>query len=90
VDEACSKRIGELVTGKGGVFLEAPVSGSKKPAIDGQLIFLCGGDEALYSRCLPAFEIMGKKSFFFGATGLGARMKLVVNMVSRGSSSPNP
>uniref|UniRef100_A0A6U1E969 6-phosphogluconate dehydrogenase NADP-binding domain-containing protein n=2 Tax=Eukaryota TaxID=2759 RepID=A0A6U1E969_9CHLO len=81
VDEACSKRICELVTGKGGVFLEAPVSGSKKPAIDGQLIFLCGGDEALYNRCLPAFEIMGKKSFFFGATGLGARMKLVVNMI---------
>eukprot|EP00873_Tetraselmis_striata_P006911 jgi/Tetstr1/427175/TSEL_017363.t1 len=81
VDEATSKRVGELVTGKGGVFLEAPVSGSKKPAIDAQLIFLCAGDEALYKRAMPALDIMGKKSFFFGATGMGARMKLVVNMV---------
>lgn len=81
VDEATSTRIGELVTGKGGIFLEAPVSGSKKPAIDGQLIFLCAGDEGLYKRSLPAFDIMGKKSFFFGPTGMGARMKLVVNMV---------
>ena len=61
MDEATSKRIAELVTSKGGVFLEAPVSGSKKPAIDGALIFLCGGDAELYARCQPAFDIMGKK-----------------------------
>ena len=36
------------------------MSGSKKPAIDGQLIFLCGGDEALYKECEGAFGIMGK------------------------------
>jgi len=81
VDEATSKKIGELIVSKGGIFLEAPVSGSKKPAIDGQLIFLCGGDEGLYSRCKPAFDIMGKKAFLFGEVGTGARMKLVVNMI---------
>ena len=31
--------------------------------------------------CLPAFEKMGKKSFYLGAVGAGAEMKLVVNMV---------
>lgn len=40
--------------------MQAPVSGSKKPAIDGQLIFLCGGDDTLYKECESAFDIMGK------------------------------
>lgn len=29
----------------------------------------------------PAFGVMGKKSFYLGATGAAARMKLVVNMI---------
>jgi hypothetical protein len=34
---------------KGGAFLEAPVSGSKKPAEDGQLVILAAGDKVVYS-----------------------------------------
>mmetsp|Transcript_48764 Transcript_48764/g.93280 ORF Transcript_48764/g.93280 Transcript_48764/m.93280 type:complete len:120 (-) Transcript_48764:266-625(-) len=37
VDAATSAKISEGITGKGARFLEAPVSGSKKPAIDGEL-----------------------------------------------------
>lgn len=33
------------MTAKGGVFLEAPVSGSKQPAETGQLIILSAGDK---------------------------------------------
>jgi len=33
VDAETSRKIGAAVTAKGGRFLEAPVSGSKKPAI---------------------------------------------------------
>ena len=65
----------------GGVFLEAPVSGSKGPAEAGQLIFLCGGDAALYARVRPELGVMGKADFHYGATGAGTKMKLVVNMV---------
>lgn len=60
VDEATSRKIRDMVTGAGGRFLEAPVSGSKKPAIDGQLIFLTGGDKGLFDECSEAFDIMGK------------------------------
>jgi len=81
VDEATSQRIAEAVAAKGGRFLEAPVSGSKKPAIDGTLIILAAGDRALYDKALPALDIMGKKSLFLGDVGSGARMKLVVNMI---------
>jgi len=37
--------------------------------------------QALYDEALPAFDIMGKKSFFLGEVGNGAKMKLVVNMI---------
>mmetsp|Transcript_16995 Transcript_16995/g.52291 ORF Transcript_16995/g.52291 Transcript_16995/m.52291 type:complete len:290 (-) Transcript_16995:35-904(-) len=65
----------------GGRFLEAPVSGSKAPAAQGALIFLCGGDAALYKEVQPDLEVMGKADFLFGPVGAGSKMKLVVNMV---------
>lgn len=35
----------QAVKQKGGAFLEAPVSGSKKPAEDGQLVILAAGNK---------------------------------------------
>ena len=70
------------VTAKGGRFLEAPVSGSKVPAEQGALIFLCGGDKALFSEIEKNdLDAMGKASFYFGDIGAGTKMKLVVNMI---------
>ena len=66
VDPGTSARIAAAVTATGAAFLEAPVSGSKGPAIDGQLIILAAGDAELYAAALPAFEAMGKKSFLLG------------------------
>ncbi|CAK9137488.1 unnamed protein product [Ilex paraguariensis] len=81
VDADTSSKICEAITSKDGYFLEAPVSGSKKPAEDGQLVILAAGEKALYEEALPAFDVMGKKSFFLGQIGNGAKMKLVVNMI---------
>lgn len=81
VDSETSSKISEEITKKGGRFLEAPVSGSKKPAEDGQLIILAAGEKALYNEAIPFFDALGKKSFFLGSVGNGAKMKLVVNMV---------
>ncbi|KAF5821906.1 putative 6-phosphogluconate dehydrogenase, NADP-binding, 6-phosphogluconate dehydrogenase, domain 2 [Helianthus annuus] len=81
VDAETSSKISEAVKKKGGSFLEAPVSGSKKPAEDGQLVILSAGDKGLYDAILPAFDVLGKKSFFLGEVGNGAKMKLVVNMI---------
>ncbi|GMH25809.1 hypothetical protein Nepgr_027652 [Nepenthes gracilis] len=81
VDADTSTKISEAITSKGGYFLEAPVSGSKKPAEDGQLVILAAGEKALYDDAVPAFDVLGKKSFFLGKVGNGAKMKLVVNMI---------
>ena len=37
--------------------------------------------QKLFEEALPAFDVMGKKSFFLGQVGNGAKMKLVVNMI---------
>ncbi|KAI3951328.1 hypothetical protein MKW92_031026 [Papaver armeniacum] len=81
VDGVTSKLINDQIRATGALFLEAPVSGSKKPAEDGQLIFLTAGDKALYDIAAPFLDIMGKSRFYLGDVGNGAAMKLVVNMI---------
>ncbi|KAJ4824725.1 putative oxidoreductase glyr1 [Turnera subulata] len=76
VDPETSTKISAAITTKGASFLEAPVSGSKQPAETGQLVILAAGDKALYDEVMPAFDVLGKKSFFLGQIGNGAKMKL--------------
>ena len=62
-------------------FLEAPVSGSKAPAANGALIFLCAGSKDIFDEIVnDGLNAMGKASHFFGSeVGYGTRAKLVVN-----------
>ncbi len=84
VDDFTSKNIAQAITESGGRFLEAPVSGSKGPAENGQLVILAAGDRSLFDELDSAFDALAKKSIFLGEVGQGARMKLVVNMVMGG------
>eukprot|EP01063_Lacrimia_lanifica_P007716 TRINITY_DN14971_c0_g2_i1.p2 TRINITY_DN14971_c0_g2~~TRINITY_DN14971_c0_g2_i1.p2 ORF type:complete len:287 (+),score=128.31 TRINITY_DN14971_c0_g2_i1:59-919(+) len=74
------QKASKLVKEKGGRFLEAPVSGSKKPAADGTLIFLAAGDKDVFDECEKYFAMMGKAHHFYGDVGQGTNMKLAVNM----------
>jgi 3-hydroxyisobutyrate dehydrogenase-like beta-hydroxyacid dehydrogenase len=68
------------VEGKGGMFLEAPVSGSKGPAETGTLIFLASGDKRVFHAAEASFDLMGKAAHFLDVQpGSGTKMKLVVN-----------
>lgn len=60
-------------------FLEAPVSGSVKPAQDGTLIILAGGSAANYEKAKPLFDILGKSSMLLGDVGVGSVAKLAIN-----------
>eukprot|EP00891_Asterochloris_glomerata_P009194 jgi/Astpho2/9194/Aster-07153 len=79
IDAGTAQKINEAITASGAQYLEAPVSGSKQPAEQGQLIFLCGGSRELFDKSIPLLEVMGKAQFFLGKVGNGANMKLVVN-----------
>lgn len=81
IDSQTAQDIGKAVVAHGGRYLEAPVSGSKKPAEDGTLIMLAAGDRGLFDEASEALSVMGKMSVYLGEVGQGARMKLVVNMI---------
>lgn len=84
VDDLTARTIADAVSQRGGRYLEAPVSGTKKPAEDGTLVILAAGDQSLYEEASSAFEKMGKKNIYLGGAGQAARMKLVVNMIMGG------
>lgn len=84
IDPETSRDMGLAISDQGGRYLEAPVSGTKKPAEEGTLIILTAGDKSLYEEASSAFDIMGKKRIFLGEVGQAARLKLVVNMIMGG------
>jgi 3-hydroxyisobutyrate dehydrogenase len=61
--------------------LDAPVTGSRAQAEEGQLIFLTGGDAAVLERARPVLAAMSKDIVLLGPVGSGARMKLINNFL---------
>jgi 3-hydroxyisobutyrate dehydrogenase len=74
-----SKEIANALKIKEGSFLDAPVAGSTKPAADGTLIIMVGGEEKDLERVLPYFEKLGKQVKHLGENGKGLAAKLSVN-----------
>ncbi|CAG00797.1 unnamed protein product, partial [Tetraodon nigroviridis] len=81
VDPETITELSQLVTSRGGRFLEAPVAGSQQLSNDGMLVILAAGDRTVYEDCSSCFQAMGKTSFFLGEAGNAARMMLILNMV---------
>jgi 3-hydroxyisobutyrate dehydrogenase-like beta-hydroxyacid dehydrogenase len=81
VSPEATMKAGTQVRSAGGYFLDAPVSGSKGPAIQGKLVFLVGGDSEDIEACRPLFETMGSKVVHCGPVGGGTRMKLAINLL---------
>ncbi len=61
------------------MFVDAPVSGSKGPAENGQLLILASGPSGAQAITGPVFSAIGRKTVWLGEAGAGSRMKLVVN-----------
>jgi 3-hydroxyisobutyrate dehydrogenase len=74
-------RFGERLAAQrpGVVFVDAPVSGSKGPAEQGQLLILASGPAAAADRLDPVFAVLGRKTVWLGQAGQGSRVKLAVN-----------
>ncbi len=81
VNPSFSREMSGLAKARGIRMLDAPVAGSKMPAEQGKLLFLVGGDTADVSEASPFFEAMGQKTFHMGGPGMGAAMKMVVNLL---------
>ena len=61
------------------MFVDAPVSGSKGPAEQGQLLILASGPAAAADELRPVFDVLGRKTVWLGQAGQGSQVKLVVN-----------
>jgi 3-hydroxyisobutyrate dehydrogenase len=61
------------------VLLDAPVSGSKDPAEQGQLTIFASGPDEFRERVAPVFDALGQRTIWVGPVGTGTRVKLVNN-----------
>jgi len=58
-------------------FVDAPVSGGQAGAENGQLVVMCGGDEAEYARAEPVIDAYAKLCKRLGESGSGQLAKMV-------------
>lgn len=74
-----SNEISSAIKIKEGSFIDAPVAGSTKPAADGTLIIMVGGEEKDVQRAEPFLQKLGKNIKHLGENGKGIAAKLSVN-----------
>lgn len=77
---AYSRALDEDIRGAGGVYVEAPVSGSRKPAEAGQLVAMVAGDASDVQLVSPILSSMCSLIVPCGAVPLALTMKLAVNV----------
>jgi len=81
VSPAFTKSLHQKLAPTGVTFIDAPVSGSKKPAEDATLLILAGGPGEKIEALTPLFKTMGKGVVFCGEAGQGSMMKMANNLL---------
>ena len=77
----CARSLAAECAERGIAFVDAPVSGGERGAIDGTLSIMAGGDAAAFDRALPLFRAMGARSIHVGGPGAGQVTKAVNQLV---------
>src|SRR5438045_4553103 len=75
----------ELVERRGGRFLEAPFTGSKMAAENGELVYYVAGDEAALKEGRPVLEASSKDIIVIGEIGQATAVKVATNIVTAAS-----
>ncbi|MDL2717548.1 MAG: NAD(P)-dependent oxidoreductase [Acidobacteriota bacterium] len=81
VTPEASRRAAAKARERGADFCDVPVAGSVKPATDGTLKLLAGGDPAVLAKAKPVLDSVSKGVIHFGPVGQGSAMKLVNNLL---------
>ena len=71
-----TRSIAEKLSEKGVKMLDAPVSGGDIGAKKATLSIMVGGPEETFEKCLPIFQVLGKKITYMGLNGMGQTTKL--------------
>ena len=81
-DESEVKRLGGLVSKKGGIPLDGPVSGGCHRAATGNIAVFVGGDRAAFEKILSALTCMGRKILHTGDLGTASILKVITNYLA--------
>jgi len=71
-----------LVGERGAAFLDAPFTGSRDAAADGQITYYVGGEEVVLEKALPVLEASAKAILHMGSVGSATYVKVATNMIS--------
>ena len=76
-----SRQLELQVQAQQGVYLEAPVLGSKPEALKGTLLVMAGGSAEVFQQQLPLLRLLSEAPKWMGATGSAAASKLALNQL---------
>jgi 3-hydroxyisobutyrate dehydrogenase len=71
-----AKRLYEEATNRHMHTLDAPVSGGDIGAREARLAIMVGGDEEIYTKCLPLLQHLGTNVMYQGSAGAGQHTKM--------------
>jgi 3-hydroxyisobutyrate dehydrogenase-like beta-hydroxyacid dehydrogenase len=75
-----SHKLAQQIYDAGGNFIEMPVSGSRIPAEQGQLVGMIAGDPAISDLIKPVVEPITSAAVYCGPIGSGLKAKYAVNL----------
>jgi 2-hydroxy-3-oxopropionate reductase len=81
IDPIATRRIGADLVARGVGFVDAPVSGGEKGAIDAALSIMIGGSDEDVARAMPIFAVLGKTITHVGGIGAGQVTKAANQLV---------
>lgn len=80
ISPKATEQFAARVREKGADYVDAPITGSKIGAENGQLIFMVGGEESTLAKLDPLFKAMGKEVRRMGGVTKGQSAKLAMNL----------
>lgn len=76
ISPIATQKFANLLAEKGIELLDAPVSGGDIGAQNGTLTIMVGGQKSAFEKCLPIFQVLGKRITHVGPNGSGQMVKL--------------
>jgi 3-hydroxyisobutyrate dehydrogenase len=78
-DAAEVGRLAALVSARGGMAMDCPVSGGCHRAETGNISIFAGGSRDAFERVLPILKILGRRILHTGELGSASKLKVVTN-----------
>lgn len=76
------KRLGELVSSKGGEPIDCPVSGGCHRAATGNISIFAGCERSTFERVLPVLKVLGRRILHTGPLGSASTLKVMTNYLA--------